>query len=356
MSLASPSPALDFALPAQRQANAPPEERGHGRDDVRLMVSFRASGRIEHRAFSELPAVLRAGDLLVVNRSATLNAALDGTLDGRPAVVHLSRRLGAGRWIVEIRHLAGDGMGTQPWLDAVAGTLIHLPGGGSGRLLEPAPPAGLPEAVRLWQADLQLPGAALQYLGTWGRPIVYGHIAVKRPLAAYQSIFACDPGSAEMPSAARPFTTDLVRHLIVAGVDLAPVLLHCGVSSLESHEPLQAEPFEIPPETAQRVNAVRRLGGRVIAVGTTVVRALESAAARPGLVLPARGVTDLVIGAGYSPRIVSGVLTGWHEPRTSHLAMLEAIAGADVLAAAYRQALDRAYLWHEFGDSHLILP
>src|SRR5712692_691786 len=176
------------------------------------------------------------------------------------------------------------------------------------------------------------------------------------PLTSYQTIFAAEPGSAEMPSAGRPFTTDLVTRIFIGGVDLATVLLHSGVSSLEAHEPPDAEPFQVSAQAAQRVNAVHRLGGRVIAVGTTVVRALESAAVARGLVLPAAGLTDLVIDAAYSPRMVTGVLTGWHQPRASHLGILEAVAGRDLLRRSYREALGAGYLWHEFGDSHLILP
>jgi S-adenosylmethionine:tRNA ribosyltransferase-isomerase len=193
-------------------------------------------------------------------------------------------------------------------------------------------------------------------LATWGHPITYGESAMRRPLAAYQTVFAAEPGSAEMPSAGRPFTCDLVTRLLVAGIDVAAVVLHAGVSSLEASEPPQAEAFQVPPQTAERVNSVLRLGGRVVAVGTTVVRALESAAVAPRLVLPASGLTDLVIGPAYEPKVVTGLLTGWHEPRASHLAILEAIAGRDLLERSYEAALDARYLWHEFGDSHLVLP
>ncbi len=347
---------LDFELPPALEANAPPEERGKGRDDVRLLVSFRSSGTIEHHVFAELPNVLRSGDLLVINRSATLNAALDGSVGGVPALLHLSRRLDDRQWIVELRRPAADGLDSKPWLDSSPGTVIQLPDHGSSVLLAPASPAGDQGAVRLWVAEMRLPTDLPDFLARWGRPIVYGHVHTKRALAAYQTVFASDPGSAEMPSAGRPFTTDLVTRLVVAGVEVAPVLLHCGISSLEPNEPPQAEPFEVSSHTAERVNAVHRLGGRVIAVGTTVMRALESAAVAHGLILPARGLTDLVIDAAYSPRVVRGLLTGWHEPHASHLAMVEAVAGPELFRSSYRKALNGLYLWHEFGDSHLILP
>ena len=344
---------LEFIVPKALEATDPPEERGRGRDDVRLLVSHRSSARIEHHHFTDLPALLRPGDLLVFNRSATVNAALEATSDSQPAVLHVARRVNDDEWIVELRHAEMDSLRTTPWLDARAGTEIALKGGGRATLKRPAVAAN---AVRLWIADMTLGLPADEYLTRWGRPIVYGHITRSRPLSAYQTVFADVPGSAEMPSAARPFTTELVTRLLVKGVDLAPILLHCGLSSLEAHEPPQPELFEVPPETAQRVNAAIRVGGRVIAVGTTCVRALESSAVAPGLVLPSSGLTNLVIDAAYTPRVTSGLLTGWHEPMASHLAMVEAFAGSKLLEASYREALDAGYLWHEFGDSHLILP
>ena len=320
---------------------------------MRLLVSQRSSGKIEHHRFSDLLALLRAGDLLVFNRSATVNAAVEARVGSQAAVVHLARRLGDTEWIAELRHAEQNSLRTTPWLDARAGTEIALRGGGRAKLLRPVVDG---DAVRLWVAEVTLELSADEYLRRWGRPIVYGHITKSRPLSAYQTVFAEVPGSAEMPSAARPFTADLVTRLLVKGVDLAPILLHCGLSSLEAHEPPQPEPFEVPPDTAQRVNAAIRVGGRVIAVGTTCVRALESSAVGPGLVLPSSGLTDLVIDAAYTPRVTTGLLTGWHEPMASHLAMVEAFAGRSLLEASYRAALDAGYLWHEFGDSHLILP
>jgi S-adenosylmethionine:tRNA ribosyltransferase-isomerase len=347
------SSSFEFTLPAALEATEPPEERGRGRDDVRLIVSYRSSGHIEPHSFGDLTALLRPGDLLVFNRSATLNAALEATVGSQAAVLHVARRLGDAEWIVELRHAEPDSLHTTPWLDAQAGTEIELRGGGRATLLRPAVEAA---AVRLWVAEVLLGLPADEYLRRWGRPIVYGHSTRARPLSVYQSVFADVPGSAEMPSAARPFTAELVTRLLVKGVDLAPIVLHCGVSSLEAHEPPQPEPFEVPPDTARRVNAAIRVGGRVIAVGTTCVRALESSAVGPGLALPSSGLTNLVVDPTYTPRVTTGLLTGWHQPMASHLAMVEAFAGRRLLEASYRAALDAGYLWHEFGDSHLILP
>ena len=342
-----------FTVPQALEAGEPPEERGLTRDGVRLLVSKRSDGKIEHRRFSDLPELLRPGDLLVFNRSATVNAALDATAGSQPAVVHVARRLSEAEWIVELRHPEPDSLRTTPWLDARPGTKITLRGGGRASLLRPAVDGN---AVRLWVAEVTLGNQADEYMTRWGRPIVYGHITKSRPLSAYQTVFADLPGSAEMPSAARPFTTELVTRLLVKGVDLAPIVLHCGLSSPEANEPPQPEFFEVPASTAQRVNAAIRVGGRVVAVGTTCVRALESSAVGAGLVLPTSGSTNLVVDQAYTPRVTAGLLTGWHEPMASHLEMVEAFAGRTLLEASYRVALEAGYLWHEFGDSHLILP
>ena len=136
----------------------------------------------------------------------------------------------------------------------------------------------------------------------------------------YQTVFATEPGSAEMPSAARPFTPELVTRLVSSGVQIAPLLLHTGVASLEDHEPPYEEFFRVPPETADRVNAAKRAGRRVVAVGTTVVRALETVTDGRGTTSPGSGWTDLVITPDRPLRAVNGLITGLHEPRATHLA------------------------------------
>jgi S-adenosylmethionine:tRNA ribosyltransferase-isomerase len=347
---------LSFALPPALEATAPPEERGLRRDGVRLLVAHRRDGRIEHRHFTDLPAVLVPGDVLVVNRSATLPAALAATTgDGRPAQLHLSSRLPAGLWVVELRHPGVPA--STPWLDAAPGTLLHLPHGAGAELLVPAGGAWTPgRPVRLWVAALDLPEGPLAYLARHGRPIRYGYVDHDRPIGAYQTVFADEPGSAEMPSAARPFSAELVTRLVGRGVAFAPFVLHAGVSSPEAHEPPMAEWYRVPRESAASVNAARRSGHRVIAVGTTAVRALETVADDRGHVHAGEGWTELVVTPDRSMRAVDGLITGWHEPEASHLAMLEAVAGHDLLEASYRAALEEGYLWHEFGDSHLILP
>ena len=159
-----------------------------------------------------------------------------------------------------------------------------------------------------------------------------------------------------MPSAGRPLTTDIVTRLVAKGVGVTPVVLHTGVASLGSDELPYPERVKVPGWTANRVNDTHRNGGRVVAVGTTVVRALESAADADRTLHPVDGWTDLVVTPDRGIQVVDGMLTGWHEPEASHLLMLEAVAGRDLLADSYRAGLDAGYLWHEFGDSHLILP
>jgi S-adenosylmethionine:tRNA ribosyltransferase-isomerase len=343
---------LDAALPPGAEATEPPEARGLARDDVRLLVAD-AGGGIEHRRFRELPDVLERGDLLVVNTSATVPAALPARVGETTGALHLSGRLPAGLWQVELRHT--DTVATSPWLDAEPGTVVDLPSGGWAALLAPAATPLPPAGVRLWLARLELPEPLLDYLAAHGRPIRYGYVTVDRPLAAYQTVFADQPGSSEMPSAARPFSAELVTRLTTRGVRFAPFTLHCGVSSPEAHEPPATEWYELPAESAALVNATRAAGHRVVAVGTTAVRTLETVAGPGGVVYPGSGWTDLVVTPQRPVTTVDGLITGWHEPQASHLDLLEAVVGRPVLEASYTAARIGRYLWHEFGDSHLLL-
>jgi S-adenosylmethionine:tRNA ribosyltransferase-isomerase len=302
---------------------------------------------IGHQTFTDLPGLLRAGDLVVVNDSATLPAAV---MVDRDLVIHFSTRLPGGLDIVEPRRPTG---GTSLAHMGIEAGRIDLPGGGTLELLTPYP-VGTPYE-RLWVARADLPAPRTEYLGTWGRPIRYRHTDGPYKIDAYQTVFARVPGSAEMPSAGRPFTERLVAELALSGVILAPLTLHTGVSSQETGEPPYSEWFEIPERTAALVNHTRSSGGRVIAVGTTVVRALETTVDARGVSHPGRSWTDLVIGPDHDPKAVDGLITGWHEPESTHLGLLEAFAGRSALASGYEAALACGYLWHEFGDSHLIL-
>ncbi len=348
-----------FAIPEGGEAGTPVELTRPGgtlgsddRADVRLMVGHRATGDVSHHRFTDLGDALVPGDVLVVNTSAVVPAALDAVdADHEPIRLHLSTELPGGYWVVEPRRPAGHG--TRRYTSSPAPELA-LPAGGRAELLAPYP-AGTAHR-RLWLARLDLPGPLLDYLDAHGAPIRYAHAEGAWPVAAYQSVFSRHPGSAEMPSAARPFTEALVTDLVSRGVVVAPVTLHTGVSSQEAGEPPYAERYAVPAATAALANAAHAEGRRVVAVGTTVVRALETGADEAGRAHPGQGWTELVIGGGRGVRVVDGLLTGWHEPESSHLAMLEAVAGPELLRASYDAAVAGGYRWHEFGDSHLILP
>ncbi|HVV13022.1 S-adenosylmethionine:tRNA ribosyltransferase-isomerase [Amycolatopsis sp.] len=341
---------IDFSLPPDSEAGSPPERRGLRRDGVRLLVA-RPDG-IEHRHFRDLPSFLAPGDLVVVNTSATLPAAVDAhRADGSLAPVHVSTPLDDGSWVVEIRLLDSSG----PDLTAAPGDVLTLPGGVRLTLRNPYPEPKA-QISRLWRAATDPALAAADYLPRHGRPIGYGYLAGRYPLGDYQTVYATEPGSAEMASAGRPFTEPLLVRLMARGVIVAPIVLHAGVSSPELHEPPTRERFSVPESTARLVNLVRAAGGRIVAVGTTAVRALESAAEPDGTVRAAGGWTGLVLGPQRPARVVSGLVTGLHAPEASHLLLLEAVAGRGLVEAAYDAAVDRRYLWHEFGDSTLFLP
>jgi S-adenosylmethionine:tRNA ribosyltransferase-isomerase len=343
--------ALAFELAPALEASEPPEARGLARDEVRLMVASRSEGDIVHTRFRELPRHLHRGDLLVVNTSATLPAAVAGTRAGSAIEVRFATRApedrGGDLHVVELRSADGE----TPLGTGRAGDLIGLPGEACLELRGPY--AG---SDRLWLARADVGEPIERWLLRHGRPIRYGYVWGRWPLSAYQTPFASVPGSAEMPSAGRPFTAGLVARLVARGVLFAPLLLHTGVSSPERHEPPYPEQYAVSAATARLVGAVRGWGGRVIAVGTTAVRALETVAAPDGTVEPGAGWTNLVVTPERGLRTVDGMITGWHEPLASHLQILEALAGEAFVERCYDSAVEQHYLWHEFGDSHLILP
>jgi S-adenosylmethionine:tRNA ribosyltransferase-isomerase len=335
---------IAFALPRGVEASAPPTTR----DGVRLLVAH--PGGIEHARFPELPSFLSAGDLVVVNTSGTLAAAVDGSRDdGRSVTVHFATALDDATWVVEVRP-ATDATG--PIGDPKAGEAISLPDGVRLVLHEPHP-AG---QDRLWRAGIGVEGGVSAFLARHGRPIRYSYVPRDYPIGAYQTVFAREPGSAEMPSAGRPFTAEIVTELATRGVGVVPITLHTGVSSQDAGEAPQPERFRVSEPTARLVNLTRAWGGRVVAVGTTVTRALESATDAQGIVRARYGWTDLVLGPNRPARVVNGLVTGWHAPGASHLELLEAVAGADLVARSYKEAVHARYLWHEFGDSCLLLP
>lgn len=342
---------LFFERPDRLQATAPPEARGIARDEVRLLVS--SVDRHVHTQFTELANHLTPGDLLVVNRSATIPASLTVTSYSNPRVgaftLNFSTNYGGGLWLVEPRWSS-----SRPGpLPLTAGETI-LVGGLPARLVSTHP--GL---ERLWflQGDPQLENL----IPTLGKPIRYGYVNETYSLDAYQTIFGTVPGSAEMPSAGRPFTQRVLDSLTARGINIVEITLHTGVSSLEietdavEEHPMYAEPFEVTAATANAVNKAHENGQRVVAVGTTVVRALESA--WDGTQVQANaGFTRLMVHPERGVHTVDGLITGLHDPLASHLAMLYAVAGRDMILAGYEEAVAHEYLWHEFGDSHLILP
>jgi S-adenosylmethionine:tRNA ribosyltransferase-isomerase len=343
-------PRAEGAMVNVREATAPAEARGITRDAVRMMVATGHDLAVVHAHAHDLPRFLDEGDLVVVNTSGTLAAAVDALgEDGTPLVLHLSQQLPAGLWLVELRR--PNGGATEPWFDSPPGRTLRLVGGGEVRLA-----SRFETSQRLWVATLDLPAPVLTYLAVNGRPIRYGYVTRDWPLDVYQNVYAREPGSAEMPSAGRPFTPELITRLVAKGVDVAPLVLHTGVSSLEANEHPYPEWYRVSTSTAARVNQTRRDSGRVIAIGTTVVRALETVADRSGRVHASEGWTDLVVTPARGVFSVDGMLTGWHEPEASHLMMLEAVAGRPLLDVSYAAAADEGYLWHEFGDVHLLLP
>jgi S-adenosylmethionine:tRNA ribosyltransferase-isomerase len=403
----------DFHLPPELEASEPPEARGLARDAVRLMVSHRAGDRVTHARFRDLPAFLDPGDVVAINTSGTRNAAIPAArADGTPLELRLSTHLPADLWSVELRR--PDGAATQPFFDARPGETLRLPAGASVTLHAPyarssgdarvtipradslwtaagapkgpregsrglasAPPpghgasssgapAGRPEPPpeldsgiaappRLWIATLDLPGPLDEYLEQHAFPIRYGYVRQGWPNAYYQNVYVTEIGSAEMPSAGRAFTPELITRLVARGVHVTPLLLHTGVASLEEPEPPYEEFYRVPIETARLVNTARAAGRRVLAVGTTAVRALETVTDAEGVTHPGEGWTRLVITPERGLRAVNALLTGLHEPRATHLAMLEALAGRRHLELTYAEALRERYLWHEFGDLHLML-
>jgi S-adenosylmethionine:tRNA ribosyltransferase-isomerase len=345
---------VDFVLDPALEAREPPEARGLRRDEVRLLVSRAGDPyEISHHRFVELPALLDPGDLLVINVSATVPAVLDSA--DRTLVVHVSTPLPGGGWAIELRTPErGSSRPYPPWEpgqpNELVGQRIELVGGACAVLRSRY-------SQRLWVADLIGLGArtVTDYLLRYGRPIRYSYVDRDWPLSAYRSVFATEPGSAEMPSASRPFTDAVMTRLASSGVVVAPITLHTGVASLQAQEKPYPERFAVSADTARLVNQARAAGRRVIAVGTTVVRAIETAADADGTVAPAAGWTDLVVTPRRGVRAIDGLLTGFHEPRASHLMMLEAVVGRDLLEASYAEAIRRRYLWHEFGDVNLLV-
>jgi S-adenosylmethionine:tRNA ribosyltransferase-isomerase len=342
-----------FTLPPELAAQAPPERRGVPRDRVRLMILDRNTGRTEHTHFNRLGNYLRPGDLLVFNSSRTLPAVLDGRAPcGTGVELRLAEHLPDDSWLALL--LCREG---EPFACGLsAGMGLSFGDGLTATVHERDQ-----RIPRLWRVRFSTAGAALiDLLHRLGRPVRYEYVAAPWGLDYYQTVYAREPGSAEMPSAGRAFTWQLLFDLRRRGIRTAHVVLHTGLSSymddeLDARHPASEEEFVIDAEAAARVNAARAAGRRVVAVGTTVVRALESAADGTGRVRAGHGYTRLRVTADHELRAVDGLLTGLHEPEASHLDLLTAFLPAGVIRSAYEEAVRLRYLWHEFGDLNLIV-
>ena len=342
-------PAVRFSLPPELEAHEPPEFRGLRRDYVRMMVLPRFGGSISHTRFSTLADFMRAGDLLVVNSSRTLPALMRAhDQRGEPVEVRLAHRRSDSRWDALLlngrTHIGRDGM------------LLDF-----GQDLSAQVGERRPDLPFLWRLEfnrccLDL----LDHIYRLGEPVRYTYVKEALPIDLYQTVFATEPGSVEMPSAGRAFSWELLLKLKTRGVGIVPVLLHTGLSStredaIDATHPIYDEEYQVPESTASAINKTHRRGGRVIAVGTTVVRALETVSREDGTITMGRGWTRLHIDAGHRLRAVEGLITGFHEPQASHLELLCAFVEPARLEAAYHEAIERGYLWHEFGDINLIL-
>ena len=355
----APLPLIEFSLPSELEANAPPEARGLRRDQVRLMVSNYSTDQVKHTRFYNIDKYLNEGDVLVINTSRTRNSALLASrADGTPLEIHLSTHFDDDLWTVELRTI--DELGkTKHFEGAREDEVLHLPGAASAILQGPYISDCIdnsPPSETLWLAKLSFPYQVDDYLERHGFPIRYNYVKERWPISFYQTVYATEPGSAEMPSAGRPFTPRLLKRLKSKGIQIAPLVLHTGVSNIESHEPPYKEFYRVTAETAKLVNEARASSHRVVAVGTTAIRALETVTNGDGKTHAGEGWTCLVITPQRGLRAVDVLITGMHEPEASHLAILEALAGRSHIKVAYEEALRKGYLWHEFGDLHLILP
>jgi S-adenosylmethionine:tRNA ribosyltransferase-isomerase len=341
-----------FHLPSQLNADRPPERRGLARDGVRLLVLDRNTGQVTHTRFDRITEFLDPGDLLVFNSSRTLPATLVGT------VRHL-------QWAVEVRlaELLPDGT----WLallvqspqkaDVTKGLILEFAQDLRCEVLERDQ-----RIPRLWKLRFSKSGTEfLDSVYRIGQPVRYRYLSAPWRLSYYQNVYALQPGAAEMPSAGRAFTWRLLLQLRSRGVESASITLHAGLSSyldieLDRQHLAAEEEYWISEEAAAKIRRAKNSGRRIVAIGTTVVRALESIAAESGgEVRACHQYTQLRVTADYRLQIVNSLLTGLHEPEASHLDLLAVFVPPPTIYATYSEAIQQHYLWHEFGDLNLIL-
>ncbi len=330
-----------------------------------LLIIDSTANAVRDAFVRDLPENLRAGDLLVLNDAATLPASLRAVApSGRTMEIRLAGEREDGCWRVV---LFGDGDWRTPTERRAEPERLRRGdrltfASGAGHDLSARVELVSAVSPRLVDIRFDRSGASLwQAMYRLGRPVQYSYLEDSLALWHVQTRYAGRPWAVELPSAGRPLTGALLQRLSARGVRLGRLTHAAGLSStgdavLDAALPLP-ERYDIPHETVRLIEEVRSGGGRVIAVGTTVVRALESCAREHGGSLaPGRSITALVLGPGYRPLVVDGLFTGLHEPTASHFNLIKMFAAADLLRSAYSHAESIGYRHHEFGDSCLILP
>jgi S-adenosylmethionine:tRNA ribosyltransferase-isomerase len=348
---------MNFQVPERNEASAPLEARGQPRDHARLLVIHRKSGQIEHRHFYDIVEYVQPGDVVVLNVSSTVPAALPGvTDDGQEIELRLS----------EPRSLHGNGSGRIWQAVFKPDSAVITPGlrlsFGDG-VLTAVVRQQREDIAKLWEVEFGPTDRPIQrWLQTLGRPIKYDYVQERWGLEYYQTVYAAVPGSAEMPSAGRAFTPELLEQIQSKGVALAQIILHTGVSNIDieteqvEQHTMYEEWYQVTPEAAETINRARANGGRVVAIGTTPTRTLETVTDEQGVVHAGEGWTGLYITPGYRFKAIDALVTGLHEAKSTRLVLATAFTGDQALVLrAYHEAIDQGYLWHEFGDLSLII-
>ena len=332
-----------YDLPEERIAQTPAEPRDHSR----LMVLHRDTHAIEHRYFYDVIDYLKPGDVLVINETRVIPARLIGERpSGGACEVLLLKQVAPKRWETLVR----PGKKLKPGAEVVFG-------GGRlrGRVLETTDAGG-----RIVEFECEGTGeAALDALGEMPLPpYIHEKLADRE---RYQTVYAKQEGSAAAPTAGLHFTPELLARIREKGVDVVPVLLHVGLGTfrpvkaenIEDHE-MHSEYYEVTEDAAARINAARARGGRIVAVGTTSVRTLESAA-EDGVLMAKKGETQIFIRPGYRYQMVDALITNFHLPGSTLMMLVSALYDREHIIAAYEEAVRDEYRFFSFGDAMLIL-
>ncbi len=334
---------FEYELPEELIAQTPVEPRDHSR----LMVVNRRDGQIYDRHFYDLPQYLRAGDALVINETRVLPARLLGEREGGGACeVLLLKQLSPKRWETLVR----PGKKLKP------GAVVRFGGGLLKGIIDQPTEAG----GRI--VDFECEGVFEETLDKLGQmPLPpYIHEQLRDP-ERYQTVYARELGSAAAPTAGLHFTPELLDAIRAMGVEIIPILLHVGlgtfrpvkVENIEEHK-MHSEFYSVSEQAAARINAIKAGGGRIVAVGTTSVRTLESAAVQKGVVAAGSGWTDIFIRPGYEFRLVDALITNFHLPGSTLLMLVSALMGRENALKAYARAVEKRYRFFSFGDAMLI--